>query len=153
MLKDLRVGAAREMRAAFPGELKRYALPRLPETTLSKARLGYMCGPFFRAGLCILALKVGGAPRERAQRLVDWLQDLVDQWWPPVGEPTPDMPELVRTEQEIDGAEDREETDYLLGIPGARTRWLGMLRRRRAHDCTLIQRLEAEEAAERSVAA
>ncbi len=145
VVEEIRVEAGEEMKRAFPGALKRYALPYLPESTLSKARMAYVCCPLFRAALCIVALRVGGAPRERAQRLVDSLQALVDRLWPKE-EAEASADELVRKETRIDGAEDREQTDMLLGVVGARERWLECLRERRALDATLLRAFGPEGA-------
>lgn len=69
-------------RAVFPGALKRYAIPLLPASTLSKARNAYPCSPVYRHDLCLLGLWAGGAPRSQAQLLVDHAQDVVDRLWP-----------------------------------------------------------------------
>lgn len=79
--RALRLRAAAEVRAAFPDDLKRYALPGMPRTTISRARMGSSCSPAFRFGLLFVALRSGGATRDRAQRLVDAAQDLVNLLW------------------------------------------------------------------------
>lgn len=141
-MEDLRVEAGEAMKEAFPGSLKRYALPLLPASTLSKARLAYVCCPLFRMGLVILALKVGGADKARAQRLVDRLQRLVHRLWPESEAPAPK--EIVSKVQEIDAAEDVARTEYLMGVPGAGERWLDLVEQQQALVPQLIDGLEAE---------
>jgi hypothetical protein len=132
-----------EMRAAFPAGLKRFSFPGLPETTLTRARQGSACSAFYRSALVLLALRVGGAPRERAQRLVDRLQDLVDRLWPP--EEIPPTKQLSRQEQAVDGAENVAQLDYHDDVPGASARWADLLRERQAITRTLLLRLSCPE--------
>lgn len=145
IIEEMRTGAGELMREVFPGSLKRYVLPHLPASTISKAREAYVCGAFFRAGLYILALRIGGAPRERAQRLVDHLQEWVDRLWPVA---TPDAPvtDIVRKAQETDTQEDAAETAYLAAviegdpvrIAAAREAWVTLLRQCRADERSLL---------------
>lgn len=97
MLEALRTEAATVVTDAFPGGLKRYTLPLLPESTITKARRGYTCSPVYRHDLCILGLRKGGAPRERAQLMVDHAQDLIDRLWP-VEEEDPRQVSIRETE-------------------------------------------------------
>lgn len=99
LLQELRAEAAAVARAAFPGALKRYALPLLAASTLTKARRGYSCSPVYRHTLCLVGLWAGGAPREQAQLLADHAQGVVDRLWP-VDEVDPRQMSLTETEAE-----------------------------------------------------
>lgn len=99
ILEELRAEAAAVMCAAFPGALKRYAIPLLPASTLSKARRGYASSMVYRHDLALLGLWAGGAPREQGQLLADHAQDVVDRLWP-VSEVDPRQISLTETEAE-----------------------------------------------------
>lgn len=142
VMEQMRTEAGEQMRAAFPGALKRYGLPLLPPSTISKARLAYVCCPAFRAALCILALRVGGADRARAQRIVDWLQSWIERLWPE--EEAKPAREVVPEHQAADAEEDMARTAYLTGAPGGRERFLAAVQRCHALAPTLIEALEAE---------
>jgi hypothetical protein len=139
---EIRQSAGELMDTVFPAHLKRFAIPRLPESTITKARRGYVCNPFFRAGLCVLAIVKAGGTREQAQRLADWMQELVDVFFP-VSTDDAELEAMIRCEQGIDAAEDIEETDFLLRVPGADVRWLRKLQERFALDRSLIRALSA----------
>lgn len=142
LIEHLRTDAATEIDLAFPRQLKHYQVPGVSAFGLSRAKNGDVSNPLYRTACYIVALRMSGAPREKAQRIVDWLQSLVDLLWPPKHDAS--ARSLVRREQEIDGAEDLAECDYLLASPGAAAVWLGCIRERRAHDASLIAALEAE---------
>lgn len=144
VIDSLRVESAELMREVFPGNLKRYAIPNLPESTISKAREGYVCSAFFRASLYILALRLAGARRERAQRLVDRLQDLVNKWWP--ADQSSALEEMLDQEGDADAEEDRAEMRYLLNpnCPERRAEYLAAVKKYQALLPGLIQTLEAE---------
>lgn len=135
--------ASAEIQAVFP----RRGLKRIRHLGwahyhgLSRARNGDASSPLYRLSVWLLALLATGAPRADAQRLVDFLQSLVDAWW---AGGCADLLALAQREQEIDAREDIEEVAYLCGREGARERWLGFLRQRRAHDAELIVALELQ---------
>lgn len=111
IMEAMRLEAGEQMIAAFPGCLKIYALPLLPASTLSKARLAYFCGPYFRAALVLLALRVGGADKARALRLVAWLAAWVERLWPDAD--TPEVKDVAEKFVEVDAAEDVARVRFL----------------------------------------
>lgn len=139
---ELRTAAGAEMKIAFPSRLKRYAIPGLPPSSISRARKGSSCSAAFRFSLVLLALRAGGASEAVAQRLIDWLQSVKDRLWASREIDPEQLDALIQMEQRIDASEDMEETDYLLRVPGSCRRWISHLRQRRAHDSVLIQALE-----------
>jgi hypothetical protein len=84
MMDLLRDEAAEDVKLAFPAdESKRLlGLPCASPWGISRARHGDDTNPLYRVRCWILALRKIGAPRERAQRIIDRLQDLVDMLWP-----------------------------------------------------------------------
>lgn len=143
----LRLEAGALMREVFPGNLKRYALPHLPETTINKARNAYVCGAFFRSALYIFALRIAGADRSRAQRLVDYLQELVNRWWGDAPLTDEELEDESRKEQTLDTAEDLAQHDIPYDGLAAERLWLSRLREVHAHHAALIPRLATRIAA------
>jgi hypothetical protein len=99
ILQELRSEAAAVMCAAFPGSLKRYVIPLLSESSITKARRGYACSMVYRHDLALLGLWAGGATREQGQLLADHAQGVVDRLWP-VQEVDPRQMSLTETEAE-----------------------------------------------------
>jgi hypothetical protein len=145
MMDLLRDEAAEDVKLAFPAdESKRLlGLPCASPWGISRARHGDDTNPLYRVRCWILALRKIGAPRERAQRIIDRLQDLVDMLWPTDDDEDPTK--LSEREQEVDGPEDGLQLAYALGRPGSRRAWINQLVDRRAVERQLIRALEAEE--------
>jgi hypothetical protein len=141
VMEYLRLRAAAETSAAFPGSLKRHALPNLAACSLSKARRGYRCSAAFRFGLYFLALWVGQSDRARAQRLADYAQDLVDLFWPAAAE---DPLALSLIEQERQGRVDPLQLAYQGGKDEVRPELLDRLRDHRAALMAFIRSLEGQ---------
>lgn len=99
----LRGEAAAEIAAALEGvsgkRVERAGVPGANRTGLSRAMNGSTTNPLWRIATFFLLLKRLGLGRERAQRLVDWLQELVDVIW---GEDDPPLEEVLEHEQELD---------------------------------------------------
>jgi hypothetical protein len=109
---------------------------------LSRARHGDETNPLYRLACYLVELRDSGAERDKAQRIVDWLQEQVDGLWPPDPD---DVTRASEAEQEVDGEEDAAQLAYHLNKPGARAQWLELLRAHSARARTLIRALEAEE--------
>lgn len=137
---QLRIGAAQVIRGAMPHSRKRM-IPLVSACGVSRARHGDDTNPLYRTACWLVELRDSGAPRERAQRIVDWLQEQVDNLWPP--DPA-DINTASEAEQEVDGQEDAAQLAYHLGRPGARELWVEHLRTSRARERTLLIALEAE---------
>lgn len=140
LLQALREESAAVARAAFPGSLKRYAIPLLPESTITKTRRGYACSLVFRHDLGIVALWKGGAPREQGQLLADHAQDLVDRLWP-VAEVDPRQISLLETETESEA--NPLQARYQGGDEGVVPDLIDRLRRQRAALGTFLLSLVA----------
>jgi hypothetical protein len=135
MLAGLRLEAAAVMRSVFPDRLKRYTLPLLPASTLSKARHGYRCNPLYRFDLCLVGLWKGGAPRERALLLVEHAQDVVDRFW---AAEVPDARQLSLLESEWEGRANPLQMAFQGGVEDVRGDLVATLRAHRSALSTLI---------------
>lgn len=117
------------------------AVPDVGRHGISRAINGSRTNPLFRLAGMFVLMKQMGLGRDRAQRLVDHLQDLVDMIWPP--EDVPALEEVLEAEQDLD-AEDDPHQQRIGRDPGALERMLEAKCRQRAHDGTVIVALKRE---------
>jgi hypothetical protein len=141
--------AALEMGAAFKGisgkRVDAAGVPGCGRHGVSRAINGSQTNPLYRiAGLFVLMKRLGMS-RSRAQRIVDWLQELVDQIWGP--EELPPLEEVLDTEQDLD-CEDDSHQQRIGRIPGAAARMLEAKQRQHAHDRLVILALRQRVAFE-----
>lgn len=141
VLDGMRAEAAHVAQVMFPGALKRVnAVPGLHQTSISRSRAGDATNPLYRLGLWMVALRVSGAPSERAALAVEYLQELVMRLWPPA-----DLDEgaLHRREQELNGEENVWQLRCVLGEKGARAHYVEVMREYIAVAGQLVAAIEA----------
>lgn len=106
----LRDEAALEMMDALDGvsgkKIDAAAFPGISRHGVSRACNGDPSNPLYRIAALFLLLKRLGMDRKRAKRIVQWLDELIDQLWPPEEEedgephdPRADL-EAIRAHQE-----------------------------------------------------
>lgn len=144
MVDLLRGEAAAELEDALRGvsgkRITAAAVPGASRTGLSRAMNGSTTNPLWRIAVFFLLLKRLGLGRERAQRLVDWLQELVDVIW---GEEDASLDEVLEHEQELDVLD--EPPQQRIGRnPDAPMQMLAAKRLQHAYDRVVIRVLRRE---------
>lgn len=136
VVDELADDAAAIVRTAFPTHLKALTIvPGVHTTAISRARAGCRSNPLFRAALWILAAHRAGMPRDSAQLLADWLDDVVERCW-------------HAAQVDVASATTRAmQVAYGEGDETVRPIWIAQLRRERAAMTALICALEDEERA------
>jgi hypothetical protein len=150
LMDSLRESAAHEVTSAFDGiSGKRIDLVRVPGCVgrdgVSRAANGSVTNPLYRIAGVFVLMKRLGMGRERAQRLIDWLQEVIDWIWPE--EDLPPLEEVLDREQDLDGEDDPHQ-QRIGRIPDAAERMLDAKRRQHAHDRVVIQTLQRHVALE-----
>ena len=150
----LRDEAALELDTALSGvpgkRIDAAAVPGMTRTGISRAANGSESNPLYRIAAAFVLMKRLGLGKERAQRVVDWLQTIVNEVWP--DEEERDFGQVMGQEQAIDSDEDRHQVDACLGVPGAAARMLTAVQQRHAHDrvvLAVLRRRVAEEGRQR----
>jgi hypothetical protein len=86
----VRDDAAMELEFALRGvsvmRIKRANVPGASAYGFSRAMNGSESNPLYRIAALFILLKRMGVPREVPQRIVDWLQDLINRVWGPAEE-------------------------------------------------------------------
>ena len=135
----LRDDAALELRAALDGatckRMERAAFPGLGLHGISRALNGSPSNPLYRIAVLFLVMKRMGLGREGAERIIGWLQEIVDLVWPP--EEVPSLEEVLDKEQDLD-AEDDPHQQRIGRDPEAAARMLEVKRRQLAHDRVVV---------------
>lgn len=145
LLDSLRVEASDTMTEVLHGvshkRIRSADVPGVGPTFVSRCTNGGDCNPLWKiAGLFVLMKRLGMG-RGRAQRIVDYLQELVDLIWPE--DDVPPLDDVLDTEQDLD-AEDDPHQQRIGRDPDAIARMLDVKRRQRAHDRTVIFALRRE---------
>jgi hypothetical protein len=112
-------------------------VPGMGVTFLSRCKNGDHGNPLWRLASLFVLMKRLGLGRERAQRIIDWLQEIVDQVWP-VGE-APEFEQVMEDEQELDAADDPCQMRAVHGDADALREFIAVKAKQRAHDAVVIQ--------------
>lgn len=141
LTESFREAAARQLDAALSDvsgkRIGSANVPGVGVTFLSRCTNGDACNPLFRIAGVFVLMKRLGMGRERAQRLVDWLQEIVDWLWPDTDAPAFD--ETMQKEQELDVADDPCQMRAVYGDTEALAEFIETKRQQRAHDRVVIQ--------------
>lgn len=117
------------------------AVPGAGRTFISRCTNGGDCNPLYRIAGLFLLMKRLGMGRGGALKLLGWLEELIDQIWPP--EDVPPLDEVLDTEQDLDAADDPHQ-QRIGRDPAAVERMLEIKRRQHAHDRIVILALRRE---------
>lgn len=149
LTESLRSAAAHQLDAVLAGvsgkRINSASVPGAGVTFLSRCTNGDSCNPLFRIAAVFVLMKRLGLGREGAQRMVDWLQAIVDAIWP-TGE-APEFEEAMQGEQELDAADDPCQMRAVCGDADALREFIDVKRRQRAFDAVVIQASERQLAA------
>lgn len=148
---QLRKEAAQVWSEAFEGVSgKRINAVRFPGLTrhgISRAANGDVSNPLFRIAVVFLLMKRLGLGRERAQRIVDWLQAVID-WVYADEEEEREAKEVLAEDQRLRLASEKVQTRLAWGEPGAAEEALEIARAQRALAPTVVHTLRRLAAAE-----
>lgn len=141
LLDSLRVEASDTMSEVLDGashkRIKTADVPGVGPTFVSRCTNNGDCNPLWKiAGLLVLMKRLGMG-RERAQRMVDWLQDLIDAIWPE--SEAEDFEGVMVEEQELDAADDGPQMRAMCGDADALRDFIRVKERQRAHDTKVIR--------------
>jgi hypothetical protein len=136
----LRDEAALELGAGLAGvtgkQLKRAGVPTCGAYAVSRAMNGGDNNPLFKIAALFLAMRRMGLGRERAQRIVNWLQEVVDAIWPETEEA--DLAKVLEKDQELDVTDDTLRLRAAMGCAEAARDLLAVKRKQAAHAPTVI---------------
>ena len=111
-IEQRREEAARVVRAATPGCVKRYRIRgAIHPTAISRARKGDDSNPILRVAIMMESIVQAGGTREHLELIVAHLQGVVDDLAPAS---SVCFDEAMRAEQRADAAEDVVQVDALL---------------------------------------
>jgi hypothetical protein len=136
----LRDEAALELASVLEGttckRLVRADVPTCGAYAISRALNGGDSNPLYRVAMVFVLMKRMGMGRERAQRILNWLQELVDAIWPP--EELPVLEDALAKDQDLDTGDDSLRFKAVLGCPEARARLIEIKRGQIAHAGVVI---------------
>lgn len=139
LMDVVRDDAAMEMDAALKDvsvkAIRRANVPGASPYGLSRAANGGESNPLYRIVGVFVLMKRLGMGRARAQRIVDWLQEIVDQLWP---EDAVDLGKALEDDSALDPEDDHPRFHAALGCVDAKRTLLEVSRRQRAQKATLI---------------
>lgn len=142
---QLREDAAREVEAALDGasgkRIRAAGVPGAGLTYLSRIRHGDDGNPLFRLASLFVLGRMLGIPKERFQRLLDWLQTKLDEAYADAPEPSLDT--VLETDSVLDPIDDRDRFLAARGCPAAARRLLENKRRQFAHLRGMIRALSS----------
>lgn len=124
------------------------AVPGAGRHGISRALNGCTSNPLFRVAALFLLMKRLGLGRERAQRIVDWLQEVVDAIWPPNEGEEREAKEVLAEDQRLRLASEGAQTRLAWGEAGAAGEALEIARAQRALAPTVVHTLRRLAAAE-----
>lgn len=140
LMDSFRSDAATELAHALAGisgkAIGRANVAGAGVTYLSRATNGGDCNPLYRLASVLVMLKRLGMGRERAQRMVDWFQALVDLIW---GDEAPDFDEAMEKETDLDAADEPHQMRAVRGDADALRAWIAVKRESRAFDAVAIR--------------
>lgn len=127
-------------------KLESAAVPGAGRHGLSRALNGCTSNPLYRVAALFLVMKRLGFGRDRAQQIVNWLQEIVDAIWPPEEEEDPEK--VLEEEQRLDTMDDLPQLRLAWGRPGAAREMLEVVRQQYAHMPSVIRVLRRLAAAD-----
>lgn len=146
LMGSLRLESVRETAALFGDvsgkRISGAAVPSATRHSVSRALNGCESNPLYRVvGWFVLARRLG-IPKSRLQRVLDWLQEVLDAVYDDA--PPEPLAEVLDRDAELDG---RDDLPRLRAVRGDRTAMLELMevtREEMAHDRTVLARLRAE---------
>lgn len=145
-LELLRVEAAREVGRLFDGvsgkRINAALVPGITRHSVSRAMNGDEANPLYRLPSWFVLCRRIGVPKERLQRVINWLQAALDAAYADDSAPTLD--EVMAKEQEHDAAEDPAQMRAALGCRESLGEWLDKVLARHAYDRKVIATVSAE---------
>ncbi len=141
VMDALRAEAAMEVERLFDGvsgkRINMALVPGIRRHSISRAANGCDGNPLYRLPSWFVLCRRLGVPKERLQRVIDWLQRCLDRAYDDV--PAPELEDVLREEQERDAAEDVAEMRVATGGDVEDLReWLSRIMDRHAYDRTVI---------------
>lgn len=107
-LDALRAEAGREIGIAFDGASQKridsVAVPGCSRSVISRAANGDLSNPAYRLGLMFVVARRLGVPKAKLQRVIDWLQALLDDAY--ADAPAPPLAEVLDRDAEVDAKDD-----------------------------------------------
>jgi len=121
-------------------KVKAANVPGAGATYLSRAQNGDSCNPVYRLGAVFVLGRVLGVPKWRFQRLLDWLQQVLDQAYDDA--PAPTLDEVLSEDSELDPKDDHLRFLAAQGCADARRELIDVKRRQMALAPTVIFALQ-----------
>lgn len=150
LMDRVRTEAAKQLELALDGvsgkKMDYAGFPFVGRRGISRAINGCASNPLYRIIGVFVLMKRLGLTRDRAQRIVNFLQEMVDEIWPPDEEEDPK--EVLLREQQLDLADDEPQLRLAWGEPGAAAQMLEAVRAQHAHAPAVIRVLRRLVAAE-----
>lgn len=139
VMDAIRDESALELGAVLDGvsvkKIKLAGVPGAGPYHLSRATNGGDNNPLYRiAGLFVLMKRLG-LSKARAQRIVDWLQDIVEELWP---EGEADLETALEQDSEIDPKDDHLRFQAAKGCVDSMRELLEVKRGQRAHSHLMV---------------
>lgn len=136
----LRDEAALELGAVLAGttckSLGRANVPTCGPYAISRSLNGGDGNPLYRVAMVFVLMKRLGMGRERAQRILNWLQEIVDAIWPPADLPA--LEEVLERDQDLDTGDDSLRFKAVRGCPDAKAQLIEIKRGQIAHAGVVI---------------
>lgn len=149
-LDTLRGEAAEVLADVFgdvPGKrIEQQSLPGYGRHGISRAINGCSSNPLFRIIGFFVLMKRLGMTGDRAQRIIDFLQEVKDSIWPP--EEPLDPRKVLEEEQRLDSQDDEPQQRLAWGDRSAAVEMLAAVRRQQAHLPSVISVLRQLAATE-----
>lgn len=117
-------------------QMNRAAVPTCGPYAISRAINGGDSNPLYRVACLFLLMKRLGMGRERAQRIVGWLQELIDAIWPEAE--AGELADVLQKDQDLDVKDDALRLRAVLGCPDAVRSLLIEKRRQVAYGATVV---------------
>ncbi len=119
----LRDDAAIELGTVLSGitgkQLTRAGVPTCGSYAISRAVRGGDNNPLYRIACLFVAMKRLGIGRDKAQRVVNWLQEIIDSVYGAEAETTADLQDILESDQEQDPRDDLPRYRAALGCAAA----------------------------------
>lgn len=145
-LDAVRLEAAQEVGRLFDGvtgkRINGALVPGITRHAISRAINGCDGNPLYKLPSWFVLCRRLGVPKARLQRIIDWLQEKLNEAYDDA--PAPSLEEVLREEQEKDAAEDVAEMRVATGGgEPALQEWLERILDRHAYDGTVIAAVSA----------
>lgn len=140
---SLRDEAAREISTALDGvtckQISRARVPGVGVTFIARIKNGDAANPAYRLASIFVMGRILGVPKSRFQRLIDWLQERLDEAY---GEgEKPDLEEVLEKDSELDPRDDHLRYMASKGCAESRRRLKEEKRQQLAHLPSVIAAL------------